>query len=105
MWGREGNSETSPQRQAQFNEISRRERMSPYKEREHRQLRSLKRGGAPLGLIDQPPCGRAPPDFTQELPRKLLPTRTKETKGDAVRSSNLRGVVCGALAPLLIWDS
>ena len=51
MWGREGNSETSPQRQAQFNEISRRERMSPYKEREHRQLRSLKRGGAPLGLI------------------------------------------------------
>src|SRR6266508_1220389 len=29
------------------------------------------------------------PDFTQELPRKLLPTRTKEAQGDAVRSSNL----------------
>src|SRR5438876_9119174 len=32
--------------------------------------RICSRGGATLGLIDQPPCGRAPPNFTQELPRK-----------------------------------
>jgi hypothetical protein len=32
------------------------------------------------------------PDFTQELPRKLLPTRTKEPKAAYVRTANLRGV-------------
>ena len=77
MWGREGNSETSPQRQAQFNEISRRERMSPYKEREHRQLRSLKRGGATLGLIDQPRRGRAPPRLHPGITKEVAPNENQ----------------------------
>src|SRR6267142_3465849 len=38
-------------------------------------------------------------DFTQELPRKLLPRRAK----DDVRTSYLRRVVCGTLAPASIW--
>lgn len=44
------------------------------------------------------PGQRSHPDFTQELPRKVLPTRAKGAQSDDVTSANLRGVVCGASA-------
>ena len=37
-------------------------------------------------------------DFTQELLRKLLPTRAKERQSDSRRTAHFRGFVCGALA-------
>ena len=40
------------------------------------------------------------PDFTQELPRKLLPTRAKESQRRRREKRYSRGVVCGALAPV-----
>ena len=57
-----------------------------------------KRGGATLGLIDQP--RRTPPRLHSGITQEVAPNESQRgPKADAVRSSNLRGVVCGALAP------
>src|SRR3989442_3833864 len=37
-------------------------------------------------------------DFTQELPRKSLPTEPKRTEVTCLRSANLRRLVCGSSA-------
>jgi hypothetical protein len=37
-------------------------------------------GHDPVDMVDDSACVVSHPDFTQELPRKLLPTRAKEAQ-------------------------
>ena len=50
----------------------------------------------PLAVTTQTSPRNYPGSCSQRAPKK--------PKGDDMRSANLRGVVCGALAPVSIWE-
>ena len=70
---------------------------------EHLSVRQSLPPGSPLVAVLPHGAATPDPDFTQELPRKLLPTRAKKAQRRLRKQpQSTRGVVCGALAPLSI---